>query len=117
VLHVCHAADRDIEGFANKPVWCRWELALFPTAPVLRLDLVIMDHSQNPDRFESFLNVGDEDQARILEMLLAQEELYFPFHGDGFAYRFTKMIKHDEGRVQNEGISGHQQPRRLDLVP
>ena len=95
VVHACHAADQDIAGFANKPVWCRWELALLPAAPVIRLNLAILDHPQNPYRYESFLNIGDEDQARILEILVGQEELYFPFYGDDFGHRFTKVISHD----------------------
>jgi hypothetical protein len=30
VVHVCHAADRDIEGFASKPVSYQWQLAKMP---------------------------------------------------------------------------------------
>jgi hypothetical protein len=106
VVHVCHATDQDIEGFANKPVRCRWELALLPTAPVLRLNLVILDDPQNPYRFESFLNIGDEDQARILETLLSQEKLYFPFHGEDCRCHFTKVINHDpEQRQQLQEVA------------
>jgi hypothetical protein len=94
VVHICHAADRDIEGFANKPMWCRWELVLLPTAPVLRLNVAILDRPQNPFRFESFLNIGDEEQARILETLVTQEKLYFPFYGQDFRCRFTKVVEH-----------------------
>ena len=95
VVHVCHAADRDIASFANKPVWHRWELALMPTAPVIRLNVAIVDDPHNPYRFESFLNIGDDEQDRILELLLTQEQLYFPFHGDDLGYRFTRVVPHD----------------------
>ena len=95
IVHVCHASDRDIAGFANKSVWNRWELALMPTAPVLRLNLTIIDQPQNPFRYESFLNIGDPDQGRVLDRLLHQEKLYLSFYGNGFGYRFTKAIEHD----------------------
>jgi hypothetical protein len=61
VFHVCHAADRDIEGFSDKPVLYRWQLIKMPTAPLIRLELTIFDHPFNPYRFESFLNVVQED--------------------------------------------------------
>jgi hypothetical protein len=32
VIHVCHAADSDIEGFANKPVSYQWQLTKIPAA-------------------------------------------------------------------------------------
>lgn len=34
VVHICHAADADIEGFANKPVLSQWQLIKMPTAPL-----------------------------------------------------------------------------------
>ena len=70
------------------------------------LNLAILDHPQNPYRYEFFLNIGDEDQARILEMLLTQEKLYFPFHGDDFGYRFTKVVTHDAAqRTQRQELA------------
>jgi len=57
VVHVCHAADSDIEGFAGKPVLYQWQLIEMPTAPLVRLELTILDRPTNPYRFESFLNV------------------------------------------------------------
>lgn len=94
VVHVCHATDWDIAGFAHQPVWYRWELAKLPTAPVIRLNLVILDQPQNPYRYESFLNIGNEDQTRILEILLTQEQLILPFYGDDFNQRLTKVVPH-----------------------
>lgn len=96
VVHVCHAPDRDIEGFRNKPVFSQWQLALMPTAPVIRLELTVMDRPESPYLLESFLNVGHKDQARVLARLSDQEELYLAFYGDDFTHRFTKIIKHDD---------------------
>ena len=95
VVHVCHAADADIERFAYKPVWYQWQLIEMPTAPLVRLELVIVDNPTNPYKFESFLNVASDDQARVLDQLGNQDQLYLAFYGDGLSYRFTKVIKHD----------------------
>ncbi len=37
-----------------------------PSTPLIHLELVIMDNPINPFRFESFLNVAEEDQANTL---------------------------------------------------
>jgi hypothetical protein len=100
VVHVCHAADSDIDGFANKPVLYQWQLIKMPTAPLIRLELVIVDHPINPYKFESFLNVAQEDQARVLSQLANQDQLYLAFYGDGLNHRFTKIIEHDEQQWQ-----------------
>jgi hypothetical protein len=100
VVHVCHASDDDIAGFAGVPVVAQWQLILMPTAPLIRLALTILDRPDNPYRFESFLNTAEEDQARILDQLASQEQLYLAFYGDGLAYRFTKVILHDERQWQ-----------------
>jgi hypothetical protein len=34
VIHVCHAADSDIEGFADKPVLYWWQLIRMAAAPL-----------------------------------------------------------------------------------
>jgi len=100
VVHVCHAADSDIDGFADKPVLYQWQLIKMPTAPLIRLELVIVDHPINPYKFESFLNVAQEDQARVLSQLANQDQLYLAFYGDGLNYRFTKIIEHDKQQWQ-----------------
>ena len=100
VVHICHAADADIENFANKPVRCQWQLVQMPTAPLIRLDVKILDHPTNPYRFESFLNIAAEDQARVLDQLANQDQLYLAFYGDGLDYRFTKIIQHDRQHWQ-----------------
>ena len=107
VVHVCHAADRDIVGFTGKPVWNQWQLALLPTAPVIRLRTHILDHPNNSYKYESFLNVGDPDQARILDILGQQDRLYLAFYGDNLAYRFTKVLAHDQTqREQLQRLTG-----------
>ena len=96
VVHACHAADRDIEGFAGKPLLYRWELVSMPTAPLIRLEVVILDDPANPYRFESFLNVAQEDQARVLAELANQDRLYLAFYGDDLTHYFTHIVDHDE---------------------
>ena len=100
VVHVCHAADRDIEGFADKPVVYQWQLIQMPSAPLIRLEMTILDHPTNPYRFESFLNVAMADQARVLAQLANQDRLYLAFHGDDYEHRSTKIIKHDRQQWQ-----------------
>lgn len=100
VVHICHATDVDIEGFANKPVRYQWQLIKMPTAPLIRLELVVVDQPLNPYRFESFLNVAEEDQARALNQLANQDELHLAFYGDSLKYQFTKSIPHDEQQWQ-----------------
>ena len=100
VVHICHAADSDIAGFAGKPVWSRWQLIKMPTAPLIRLELVIIDQPDNPFKFESFLNVAESDQSAILAQLAGQEHLYLAFYGDDLTYRFTKVIRHDTRQWQ-----------------
>jgi hypothetical protein len=95
VVHVCHAGDSDIEGFANKPVSYQWQLVKMPTAPLIRLELTILDRPSNPYRFESFLNVAEKDQAKVLAQLAGQDQLYLAFYGDDLSHRCTKIINHD----------------------
>ena len=105
VLHLCHAPDRDIEGFRGKPALTKWQLIEMPTAPLVRLEAVIYDDPIQPYRFESFLNVGEEDQLNVLAELAGQEELHLVFFGDDLEYRFTKSLPHDEQQWQQlDGI-------------
>ncbi len=48
VLHLCHAPDRDIEGFRGKPAAFRWQLVEMPTAPLVRLEAIIFDNPITP---------------------------------------------------------------------
>jgi len=100
VVHVCYAPDADIPGFANKSVISQWQLIKMPTAPLIRFEMIILDNPSNPYRFESFLNVGEKDQANILAQLAGQEKLYMTFYGDDLEYDFTKIIPHDTQQWQ-----------------
>jgi hypothetical protein len=91
---------RPIEGFANKPVVYQWQLIEMPTAPLIRLEMAILDNPFSPYKFESFLNVAQENQARILARLANQDRLYVAFYGDDLTHCFTKIIEHDEQQWQ-----------------
>jgi hypothetical protein len=71
-----------------------------PTAPLIRLQLTILDRPSNPYRFESFLNVAEEDQARVLAQLAGQDRLYLAFYGEDFDHRFTRIVSHDRQQWQ-----------------
>ena len=71
-----------------------------PTAPLIRLQLDVMDRPEDPYRFESFLNVAAEDQAQVLAKLANQIELHLAFYGDDLGYRYTKTILHSEQQWQ-----------------
>jgi hypothetical protein len=100
VVHVCHAPDVDIAHFEGQPVRSRWELIKMPTAPLVRLELEVFDMPFQPYRFESFLNVGAEDQLRMLTTLAGQEKLYLAFYGTDLEYQHTVTIPHDEQQWQ-----------------
>ena len=100
IVHICHASDSDIEGFRDKPVRSQWQLIKMPTAPLIRLQLDVMDRPENPNRFESFLNVAADDQAQVLAELANQKELHLAFYGDDLGYRYTKTIPHSEQQWQ-----------------
>ncbi len=100
IVHICHAPDWDISGFRGKPVHSRWQLIEMPTAPLIRLELVVMDNPFDPFRFESFLNVGERDQLQVLTQLASQEELVLAFYGDDLNYRFTSTARHSEHQWQ-----------------
>jgi hypothetical protein len=100
VVHLCHAPDADIQGFANKPVRIQWQLIEMPTAPLIRLALTIMDQPESPYLFESFLNIAEADQANILNRLANQDRLYLAFYGSDLTYRYTKIIPQDRNQWQ-----------------
>lgn len=101
IAHVCHAADPDIEGFKNKPVWFQWQLIKMPTAPLIRMEIAVIDDPDNPYRFETFFNVADEQQVDILSELAAQDKLHFAFYGDDLSPTFTKTVPHNEQQWQH----------------
>jgi len=101
IIHVCHASDEDLDGFRNKPAYCIWQLIEMPTAPLIRLLLVVMDNPVNPFQFESFLNVADRDQANILSELANQDRLYLSFYGDSLAHQYTTVTPHTKHHWQD----------------
>jgi hypothetical protein len=105
IVHVCHASDEDIDNFADQPVEARWDLIELPTAPLVRLELLVYDDPRDPFSFESFLNIAAPDQLAVLAELAGQEELYLAFYGDDLNYRYTAIVPHDEGQWQRlDGI-------------
>ena len=105
IVHVCHASDEDIDNFVDKPVEARWDLIEMPTAPLVRLELLVYDDPRDPFCFESFLNVAAPEQLAVLAELAGQEELYLAFYGDDLTYRYTAVLPH-----------GEQQWQRLDEI-
>jgi len=67
-----------------------------PTAPLIRLEFVVLDSLFTPFKFESFLNVSEEDRSEVLNELANQEELYMAFYGDDLGYRFSRVVPHDK---------------------
>ena len=100
IVHVCHAADEDIANFVDKPVEARWDLIEMPTAPLVRLELLVYDDPRDPFCFESFLNVAVPDQLAVLAELAGQEDLYLAFYGDDLTYRYTTVLAHSESQWQ-----------------
>lgn len=100
IVHVCHASDDDIDNFIDRPVEARWDLIEMPTAPLVRLELLVYDDPRDPFCFESFLNVAAPDQLGVLAELAGQEELYLAFYGDDLTYRYTAVLAHGEGQWQ-----------------
>lgn len=100
IVHICHASDADIAGFWNKSILTQWQLIKMPTAPLIRLELLILDKKENPFKFESFLNLADEEQAEILAKLASQEHLYLAFYGDNLTHRYTLTLPHEKHQWQ-----------------
>jgi len=100
VVHVCHAPDADVEGFAGKPVSYQWQLIEMTTSPLIRLRLAILDRPMTTYEFESFFNVAQDDHARMLAQLANQDRFYLAFYGDDLTHRFTKVVEHDRQQWQ-----------------
>jgi hypothetical protein len=100
IVHVCHASDQDIDGFSDNPIHYQWQLIKMPTAPLIRLDVVVLDNPTSPFKLESFLNIDAPDQAAVLSSLANQDRLYLAFYGTDLSYRYTKVIRHDEQQWQ-----------------
>ena len=95
IVHVCHAADQDIASFAEAPIISQWQLIKMPTAPLLRLEFLILDNPTNPFKFESFLNIAEPDQAAVLDEMLQQDHFALAFFGDALTYQYSKLDAHE----------------------
>lgn len=100
IVHICHATDAEIPGFFGKPVNYQWQLVKMPTAPLIRLQMTILDDPLQPFMFESFLNITEESQANVLNELAGQDRLYLAFYGDSLTHQFTMTVPHDEQQWQ-----------------
>lgn len=100
IVHICHAATSDVEGFENKSIWYEWQLIKMPTAPLIRMEIAVIDDPDNPYRFETFFNIEDDAQADILAGLTNQRKLYFAFYGDDLSHSHTTSLPHDEQHWQ-----------------
>ena len=108
IVHICHASDRDIAGFQGAPVRYQWQLIMMPNAPLIRLLFTVIDNPANPYQFESFLNVAEADQAKVLTDLVEQDQFSLAFYGDDLSYRYSKVIVHEQmNRQQLATAIGH----------
>jgi len=81
------------------------------------LEITIFDRPANPYRFESFFNTDREDDARMVEQLGTQEELYLAFHGEDFIHCFTKVIGHSEIQRDHLHRLADQAADHWDTIP
>ena len=92
IVHICHAPDRDIDGFHGKPVL--QPLAAYrnahrapgaPGAGGAGQSLRSLPFRVLPQRRRT-------DQLQVLTKLAAQEEFDLAFYGDDLNYRFTSTV-------------------------
>ena len=117
IVHICHAPDTEIDGFANKPVTSRWQLIKMSTAPLIRLEVKILDRPENPYRFESFLNVAEQDQKKVLTELANQDQLFLAFYGENLDFRFIKVIPHNKQQWQHIDEMTKEAFEYLSMIP
>ena len=98
---VMKAPRREIESIRGAlPVQVRHELHQHPTAPVIRMEVIIYDDPARPLAFESFINVEDGQQRSDYAALAEQPELHMLFYDESLAHRLTKSVAHSvRGRV------------------
>jgi len=117
IAFVTHASEADIESFHGTQVLYGWELYQLPSAPVIRLRLLILDDPDHPFLVETFLNVGDEEQREYLESLASQRMLPFDFFGEDFTYRYTKELNHPSRMRRNLAALIRQAAHYWDTLP
>jgi hypothetical protein len=99
---ILKAPSRDIlSARGHVPIELRHELYEFPTAPVVRMVTTIYDQPERPLRFESFVNVEDEQQRAEYAALSRQEHLLMLFYDERLDHRLTKQV----GQLDGERIA------------
>lgn len=83
------------------PIELRHELYDVPTAPVIRMITTIHDQPDHPLRFESFVNVEDEQQRAEYQALSLQDHLFMLFYDEQLRHRLTKQV----GQLDRERIA------------
>jgi len=84
------------------PVWHQFQLALYPTASVLRLYVELLDDPEAPFCMETFFNVEEPDQLRGLQELAKQSLIDLDFYDAACEYVFTKRLHN--GKLQREQL-------------
>ena len=88
------AADEDVASFRGKvPIQTYWELGRFACGSVLRMHITIFDKTDNPYRFETFINVASPEQFACVAQIMGQDNLQLHFFGSQTEYVLTKQIK------------------------
>jgi hypothetical protein len=92
---VMKAPRHEIENIRGPlPVQVRHELHQHPTAPVIRMEVIIYDDPARPLAFESFINVEDPQQRSDYASLAEQPELHMLFYDESLTHRLTKSVSH-----------------------
>jgi hypothetical protein len=65
-----------------------------------KLPATVLDDPDNHFRFESFLNVGDEEQAHVLAQPAGQEQFHLAFYGDDLRYHSSAFAVHTSQQWQ-----------------
>ena len=74
------------------PMLVRHQLYSHPAAPVIRTVLTVYDDPSQPLRFESFINVAEQDQYADFAALANQERLVVLFYDEQLRHRLSKLI-------------------------
>jgi hypothetical protein len=98
---VMKAPRQEIESIRGRvPMQVRHELYQLPTAPVIRMVVMIYDQPARPLAFESFINVEDPQQHSDYAALAEQPELRMLFYDERLDHCLTKSVRHStRGRV------------------
>jgi hypothetical protein len=98
---VLKAPRSEIESVRGPlPMQVRHELYQHPTAPVIRMVVMIYDQPARPLAFESFINVEDPHQRSDYAALAEQPALHMLFYDEQLDHCLTKSVAHStRGRV------------------